>query len=437
MIQGSSGEGLGSLRERVVGGASWTLAGAVLGRSVSLAGTIIATRLLLPSRFGQLSAIQLVIGTFAVIASLGLGIAVTKRVAEYRAKDLERVGDFASSATKIVAVSSGVTVAIVILGRDWLAETLLHSPELATPLALTSGMVFTSSILTVQTGILAGLEAFKEAAIANSLRSVLTSVLLVTGIGIAGINGGLIGGVVGEAATILWVIPAVFRSGAARGISMHRRGDDRPGAWASLRQVGLPALAASVAILLSLLVGQRMLLEQPGGFAHVAQFSVAYKWSMVVLFIPSSAALVMLPLLSNLAGAKAHIAFRRLLRTTFVSLSLVTAIPALIMIVSRDFVLGLSGGKYESDSVAFVILMAATIPITWNTILSQSALALDAIRAWLVSDVVLALTLGSTAFLLIPRHHAAGLASAYAVGYVATCVVLAIPVRVRLRNLGS
>jgi O-antigen/teichoic acid export membrane protein len=421
----------------VLRGASWTFAAAVLGRTVGLAGTIIATRLLSPSQFGQLSAIQLLVATVAGMATLGLGVAVTKRVAEYRAKNVNRVGDFASSATKGAAASGSVAVVIVVLGRGWLADTWLHSPELATPLALASLMVLTSSLLGVQTGILTGLEAFKQAAIASSLRNISTSIMLVVGIQMAGIRGALLGSVLGEVLTLLWVFPTVARSGAAHGTSIFRRRNNLPGAWRSLGKVGMPALAASISVLLSLLIGQRFLLGQPNGFVYVAQFSVAYRWSMVVLFIPASVAPVMLPVLSNLAAAKAHVAFQRLLRANLVTLSLVTAIPALVLILARQFVLGLSGNTYQSDTAAYVILLSATVPITWNTIVSEAALALEAILAWFISDLVLALAIVITAFVLVPDDHAAGLATAYMVGYVATCVVLVLPVRSRLRTLGS
>jgi O-antigen/teichoic acid export membrane protein len=199
----------------------------------------------------------------------------------------------------------------------------------------------------------------------------------------------------------------------------------------------MPALVAGVAILLALLVGQRMLAGQPNGFIHVAQFSIAFRWSLVVLFVPASLSPVMLPFLANLAGAKAHDPFRRLVRANFITLTLATAIPALVLIVARQPVLGLSGSAYRSDTLTFAVMIGATIPVVWNTILSQTALALEAIWAWFVSDLVLALVLIAAALLLIPRYDAGGLALAYGLGYLATCLALVQPVRARLRILRS
>lgn len=436
-LKALSSPGLPGLRQRVVNGVSWTFTGAVIGRTVSLVGIIVATRMLPANAFGKLSAVQLLVTTCAGVAGLGLGVAVTKRIAECRAREPERVWDYASAATKIVLVSGVVGTVAVFVGRGWLATDWLHDAALSHSITLASAMVLTSSLFAVQIGILTGFEAFKESAFATSARSILTAVLLVVGILLAGLNGGLLGYLMGEAVATTWAMVVVFRLGGADARPVFRLGRSAPGTWRSLRKIGIPAVGASAAILLSLLIGQRMLTELPNGFVAVAQFSVAYRWSLVVLFVPAALAPVMLPLLANLAGAGEHGAFRRLLRGNLLILSLITAVPALIMILARGPILGLSGAAYRSDPLPFVVLIAATIPVAWNAILSQAAVALEAISAWLISDLALAATLVASASLLIPRYRSTGLAVAYLLGYAATCVVLMLPVRSRLRALGS
>jgi O-antigen/teichoic acid export membrane protein len=432
-----SAPSLPGLRDRIVNGVSWTFTGAVIGRTVSLVGIIVATRLLPASAFGQLSAVQLLVTTCAGVVGLGLGVAVTKRIAESRAREPELVWDYASAATRLVSVSGVVGTVAVFLGRGSLATGWLHDPALSYSIALASAMVLTSALFAVQIGILTGFEAFKESAFATSARSILTAVLLVVGISLAGLNGGLLGYLVGEVAATTWAMVVVSRLGGADARRVFRLGRGAAGTWRSLRKIGIPAVAATVAILLSLLLGQRMLTELPNGFVAVAQFSIAYRWSLVVLFVPAAVAPVMLPLLANLVGAGRHGAFGRLLRGNLLILSMITAVPALIMILARGPILGLSGAAYRSDPLPFVLLLVATIPVAWNTILSQAALALEAISAWLVSDLVLAATLVASASVLIPRYRSAGLAVAYLLAYAATCVVLMLPVRSRLRATRS
>lgn len=201
--------------------------------------------------------------------------------------------------------------------------------------------------------------------------------------------------------------------------------------------VGLPAFAANIAVTLALVLGQSLLADQPLGYQQVAQFNVAYRWSLVVLFLPASMAPILLPLLSNLRAEGALRSFLHLLRTNLWLNVILTALPAGVLIVLRDQVLGLSGSSYVAESTTFVVLMVATVPTALNSVMSQAALSLDAIRAWLLSDLALAVVLVGVAWVLIPRHQSVGLAVGYAVAYLVTCCVLAIPLRNHVRALNG
>jgi hypothetical protein len=77
---------------------------------------------------------------------------------------------------------------------------------------------------------------------------------------------------------------------------------------------------------------------------------------------------------------------------------------------------------------------ARGVPHTWpmprqSVAVSQAALSIDAVWAWLVSDLVLAATLGGVALTLVSLEGSVGLATAYGIGYVATCIVLALRLR--------
>ena len=185
------------------------------------------------------------------------------------------------------------------------------------------------------------------------------------------------------------------------------------------------------------MLGQSLLADQPLGYQQVAQFNVAYRWSLVVLFLPASMAPILLPLLANLRAEGALRSFLRLLRTNLWLNVILTALPAGVLIVLRDEVLGLSGSSYVAESATFVVLMVATVPTALNSVMSQAALSLDAIRAWLLSDLALALVLVGVAWVLIPRHQSVGLAVGYAVAYLVTCFVLAIPLRKHVRALSG
>jgi O-antigen/teichoic acid export membrane protein len=416
----------GPLGRRFVGGAKWLLVGSAAGRALSLAGTIVAARILVPREFGQLTYIQAAITFLAGFAILGLNVAVTKSVAASRARSLVEAGELVRLSLWIVAVSGGALSLGVFLLRSQVAA-LLGSAQLADQLAQGSLAVVAGATSGVAIGALNGLEAFRVVAIVSSLRSVLSSALMVAGAIWNGLAGAITGWAVGESVAAIFAAITVVRRCRDMGAWGSSR---RPAAtWRSLRAIGFSAFVANVAVTLALVLGQRILAGQPSGYEHVAQFNIAYRWCLAVLFIPASIAPILLPLLANLRAEGDVTAFARLLRTNLWMNVALTALPAVVLIIFRHEVLGLSGSAYAGQSATFVVLMIATVPIALNSVMSQAALSLDAIRAWLLSDLALAVTVVGVAWMLVPVHESLGLAIGYAVAYLVTCGVLAFPLR--------
>ena len=292
-------------------------------------------------------------------------------------------------------------------------------------LAITAGAVSSAT-----TGALAGLETFRSAALVMTTRSVATAILMVVGASVGGAAGGLAGWSAGECLAAGVSVLALKRRCRIEGVPITTSAG--PTTWRTLRRIGYPSLAATVSVSFALAMGQRLLAQGSLGLQHVAEFNVSYRWSMVILFVPTSLAPVLLPMFANLRASQAMVAFVRLLRANLWLTAALTVLPATVFILFRDTILGLSGSAYTANTVTFVVLMIATVPTAINSVLSQAAVGLDRIRLWLVSDIALALTIVSIAWVLIPDRASTGLAWAYVVGYAATCLVIAIPLQRRI-----
>jgi O-antigen/teichoic acid export membrane protein len=430
----STGQERRPLRRRFIGGAKWLLVGSAAGRALSLAGTILVARLLLPREFGQLTYVQAAVTFVAGFALLGLNVAVTKSVAAVRAASPSQAVGLIRLSLNIAVVSGTLFALAVFLLRAEVAR-LLGSPELADQLAQGSLAVAAGATIAVAIGALNGLESFRSVAIVTSLRSVLASALMVSGAMLLGVAGAITGWAVGECVAATVAVFSVVRR--SRALGAWRSYGRSAATWRYLRAIGFPAFAANVAVTLALVLGQRILAQQPSGYQHIAQFNIAYRWSLAVLFIPASIGPILLPLLANLRAEGAVAAFVRVLRTNLWLNVGLTALPAAVLIVFRDVVLGLGGSSYVAGSATFVVLMIATVPIALNSVMSQAALSLDAIRAWLLSDLALAVTVVGVAWILVPEHESLGLALGYALAYGVTCVVLAVPLRRHVRVLSG
>lgn len=184
-----------------------------------------------------------------------------------------------------------------------------------------------------------------------------------------------------------------------------------------------PAIVASAVVSAALLGGQVLLRNEPDGYAHIAEFSIAYRWHLAIIFIPSILVPAAIPILTRLQRRDRREA-RETLRFTLIAGVAMAAIPAAVIAVAAPSIMGLSGDFYAARPWALVVLAIAAVPLVLNNILSSAAISYGAVRAWLISDVVLAVGVISLALAIVPSMQAAGLALAYLGGYVLTDLAL-------------
>ena len=104
----------GSLRARFTAGVFWSLGGAVISRGFTLGASIVCARFLGKARFGELGMIQSTVGTFGILAGLGLGLTATKYVAEFREQDGSKVGRILALSA-LAALVSGTFMAVLLI----------------------------------------------------------------------------------------------------------------------------------------------------------------------------------------------------------------------------------------------------------------------------------------------------------------------------------
>ncbi|HTW07678.1 MAG TPA: oligosaccharide flippase family protein [Acidimicrobiales bacterium] len=421
------------LGRRLVSGAAWSLGGAVVSRSLGLVSTIVAARLLVPRRFGQLSLLEtgvLLLGSFA---TLGLKVVATKRVAETRRAQPELAGTYVGSCLILTALFGLVIAAALARVAPAVASHLLLDRHLSLAVIGSIGAMWFSSITAVQGGVLTGLESWRLLVVSQTFESLLASVLLVGGIAIGGLTGGTTGWMIGEglaAAAGCYCVLAGCRARAVR-----PRFSLRGAHWRSLSRLGAPALVAALVVEGALLGSQRLLAGTANGLSRVAAFNIAYRWQLLVLFVPSSLAPVVLPVVASLHTEGSNDQVARVFRINLVVNVLLVVVAGVVVLVLGPELLGLAGHFYSGRTGILFVLLIGALPVVLNNVLSQTALGLGAVAPWAWSDVVLGLVLMAAALVLVAPFGSSGLAWAYTAGYTATCAVLAAPVHRRIRQL--
>ena len=369
--------------------------------------SVVVARLLGRESFGRFGIIGGTIATFTVVATMGMGIAATKLVAQNRAKDPARAGRSLTS-SMMAALLTGALVAIVLaLMAPWLAAHVLNDATLTTALRLSAVALFFTAWASAQAGGLGGIEAFSASARVSIIGGVITFACSFVGVWYWGFIGAI--GALPIAGACQCLIQEVVLRGALRkaGIPYSYA---RPFAEARIAlAVGVPAMLSAAVFVPATWLGS-VLLVRHAGYQDMAVFTVCEQWFGFVLMLPVVLGGVLLPVMTNVFSISDGEASRSLLRRTFLANLAVSAV-ALVAVAPWGFLLlRLYGPTYPSSWPVFAVMVAAGCLLS---ILSPVGHALTATgRMWLAT----AMNLGWSAGYLILAYLLVAVAGKGAMG---------------------
>jgi PST family polysaccharide transporter len=411
----------------ILGSSAWLVAGAVVGRGATLVAITVVARLLSPSDFGRLAVLQVTVTLLAGVAALGLGVALTRQVAEANVGNRGAAGSYVGLALLTTVLAGCATTGIYILARSQVASTILQEPGATSLVVASAGAVLFGALAANSQAAILGLEAFRSTAVAQWSLGLGVATGLLIGAWSDGLEGALAGLSMGTALGAVASTGLLAKELTRRGIPISWL-PGRP-IWRSLWKPAAPAFVAFLTVSVALLLAQLELARHGDGYAQVGVFNLAYRWHIALLFVPAVVAPALLPALTRLLTEGKEPGGRRLFQTYGVGTLMLTVPPALLMMVAAVPILSLSGEYYADHPWPLVILALASIPSAANNVLSTGAVGVGAIRAWLASDVALAVVLLGGAYILVPTYGATGLAIAYLLAYVITDAVLVYPLR--------
>jgi O-antigen/teichoic acid export membrane protein len=412
----------GSLRARFALGVFWSLAGAVVSRGFLLAASVVCARFLGREGFGALGMIQSTAGIFGIFAGLGLGLTATKYVSEFRRQDPKRAGRILALSASVAFVSGSIITVLMILLAPYLAQHVLATPQLAAPLMIGSGLAFFGAINGAQTGALAGFEAFKTIARVNIFAGVASFPLIVLGVWRGGLQGAIWGSV--AALGINWALNnRALRRECANAAISYQFADWRR-ELGILHRFSLPAFLGSILVVSAIWACNALLGSQPGGYAELGLYAAADKWRVMIVFVPTYVFAMVVPVLSNLHGEGDRRGFQKVFRANLQLNGSLALLAAIGIAAFAAPIMAIYGNSFRGGRLILIVLSFSAIAEVLSAMLGQPLIA--AHQMWWrfgFSLVFVALLLGS-AWALIPKGGAIGLAVAYAVAYVATALAL-------------
>jgi len=348
--------------------------------------------------------------TLALIASFGLGDAMTKFVAEHYQRDKESGVRYAS-----VILWSALCFSSVLFFTLWASQdrwrALVFPPQVTrATIDLCLCLALMNLLFALLAGAFAGLQLFRDLTIFNLLQAAAVAVLA-TFLAFYSTEGALLAYVVGAAACIVW--------GVAKLLFYDRRLFRLPNLadLAELKTIirfSLPIWVGCFFLSPVITYTFAFLARQPGGTRELGMFSTALGLRTIVTILPGVVGLVISPALIQEAGAHGDFAaYENLLKKSFLSLVFLT-LPLLIIFLFFGDLLFLVYGRQFASAFRLFAPLCGSVAI--GAIGAPLIIAMTAKnKTWwslgfgiLKSLVLVALTLW-----WVPVHLSMGLAWAF------------------------
>jgi O-antigen/teichoic acid export membrane protein len=192
-----------------------------------------------------------------------------------------------------------------------------------------------------------------------------------------------------------------------------------------IHRTSVPALLSSLIVVTGMWLCNYWVVQQTGGFHQLGLYGAADRYRLLLLFLPSAIAGSALPILSNIRGDGSSIGFRRLLRLNVLVVLMIVSVPALLIALCAGRAMGYFGTSYLAGAPVLSVLCFSAVAESLNTAIGQAVLTDSAWRRFFFDVMLISIVCG-TAFLLVPRHGALGLAIAYLAGFACTSAALAL-----------
>lgn len=406
-------------RRRLASGAIWGSVAAAGSRILTVAASFFLARILGQVGFGEYGMVNSTAGMISSLAGMGIGLTVTKHVAQFKNSDPDKVGRILALSSMVTMVSAVIYgIAFVVLA-PWLATATIAAPHLAPMLQISAITVAMGVVNGVQTCSLDGCEAFRAKSYISVGTGIAQTVMVVLGAWLWGLKGAVIAMAAGMVLTVIvtrWVVSKEWRR-----FNIRLRWREARQEWRVLVNFSLPSFLASVSVGPVLWGSSAFLANQPNGYEQLGIYNAANQWFSAILFIPGMIGTAVLPVMADKCGKDDAQGGIRVMKGMMGIVALIVMPIALILALLSPLIMKGYGESFVSGywvliiSVATAALLAVMQPV--GNLIAASG------RMWtgffMNTGWGIVLLLGSY---LMVRWGAEGLAGARLVAYAAHAI---------------
>lgn len=361
-----------SILSRVFKGSMWAGIGGVVNRGSGLLSMILIARLLGVESFGEFGLIRNTVLMLLTFGSIGVSVAATKFVAQYRGSPncLRQVTSWLFQISLIL----GAALALILISLSgFISGTILEVNSVHSGLQLASVAAFFCAINNCQVGILSGFEAFKLVAFINIGNGIFTLVAVSAGAWLWGVNGAVIG--LGVAALFCYILgklllSQLYGSMSAENVSAKREiAVDNQVKIDDVIKYCLPVTLSGILVAPVFWVCNAFLTRSDNGLIQVAIYEAANQWRMLILFVPSLMAQVILPVFAS-SNSKSE--FNTVFRLSILITLITSASMALLLALLPNQLMSLYGAQFTGSEDAVRWLAATAVMMAVNNTIGQA-----------------------------------------------------------------
>jgi O-antigen/teichoic acid export membrane protein len=415
------------IRRRFANGAIWGGVGAAGSRVITVAASFFLARILGQVGFGEYGMVNSTAAMIGSLAGMGLGLTVTKHVAEFRSTDPDKVGRILALSLTVTMASAVIYGVASVLLAPWLAEKTLAAPNLAPLLQISAITVALGVVNGVQTSSLAGIEAFRPICYINIGTGILQTVMVVAGAWAWGLKGAVIAMAAGMVPTVMvtrWVISREWRR-----FNIRMQWREALQEWRVLVNFSLPTFLTILFIGPVYWACNAFLANQPNGYAELGIFNAGTQWQGAVQMLPGLVGTAMIPLMSERIGARDRTGALHVMKKMIrINALIVVPIAVVVSLLSPLIMSGYGGSFVHGYRTIVLLSITAAISTIFSVPISQFFAAAGQMWLTLALNIIGSLAILIASFFMA-RWGAEGLSGARLLSAVAFSALFVLFVR--------
>lgn len=396
-------------RRRLAQGAIWGSVAAAGSRILTVAASFFLARILGQVGFGEYGMVNGTAGMVGSLAGMGLGLTVTKHVAQFRNSDPDKVGRILALSSMVTMVSAVIYGTAFVVLAPWLAEKTIAAPHLAPLLQISAITVAMGVINGVQTSSLDGCEAFRAKSYISVSTGIVQTLMVVAGAWSWGLEGAVVAMALGMLLTVAvtrWVVSREWRRFKIRLQWREARQE-----WRVLLNFSLPTFLTMLLIGPGFWACSAFLANRPDGYAQLGIFNASTQWQGAIALIPGLLTTAMIPLMSERIGSGDIRGSLYVMKRVMGLIALFTIPTSIILAILSPFILSGYGPSFSSGYWTMTILLATGAIAAIQSPLSQFTTACGLMWPTLALEALWALALVVGSWYMV-KWGAEGLAAA-------------------------